>query len=135
MIPPDDEGPAFAFSIGLFKTFGHPEVILFGLKIEAMHGIINAIGEEVRQGRRFSEGEVTSGIIEGFDVRFCKISHDHYSEYFGTASWYYQSTEYPALQCVWPDRRGRFPWDDDFPESLRAIRPMLVRPPENCNEP
>ncbi len=133
-IPADDEEPSFAFSVGLFKTFGHPEVILFGLGIEAMQGIINVIGEEVRQGRRFSEGEAASGIIEGFDVRFCEVSRDHYSEYLGTASWYYKSTDYPALQCVWPDRLGRFPWDDDFPESLRAIQPVLAQLPGNGNE-
>ena len=61
MIPDDDEGPAFAYSIGLFKSFGHPEVILFGLDLGVMHQIINLIGEEVRLGRRFSDGEAVSG--------------------------------------------------------------------------
>jgi hypothetical protein len=86
LIPEDDEGTAFAFSIGLFTNFGHPEVILFGLGIEALHGIINLIGEEVRQGRRFAEGEVASGIIEGFDVGFREVSPKHYAEYLGSAS-------------------------------------------------
>ena len=135
LIPADDEGPGFAFSIGLFKTYRHPEVILFGLGIEAMHGIINNIGEEVRQGRRFTEGEATSGIIKDFDVVFCEVHHDHYQEYLGTASWYYKNTDYPALQCVWPDRQGRFPWDVNFPASLRAIQPVMDRRQVNHNEP
>jgi hypothetical protein len=135
IIPEDDEGPAFAFSVGLSKNFGHPEVILFGLGIEAMHGIINLIGEEVRQGRRFSESQAASGIIEGFDLNFRPVSHDHYSEYLGTASSYYKGTDYPALQCVWPDRQGRFPWDTGFPESLRALQPSLAPSPPSDTEP
>jgi hypothetical protein len=127
LIPEDDEGPAFAFTVGLYRTFGHPEVIVFGLGIQAMHGIVNVIGEEVRQGRRFSQGEAASGIIEGFDVRFRVVSAEHYAEYLGTASWYYKGTDYPSLQCVWPDRLGNFPWDSDFPESLRARQPLLGR--------
>jgi Domain of unknown function (DUF4262) len=128
LIPEDDEGPAFAFSVGLFKNFGHPEVIIFGLVIEALHGIINLIGEEVRQGRRFAEGEVASGIIEGFDVGFREVAPEHYAEYLGTASWYYKGINYPALQFVWPDKQGRFPWDDGLPESLRARQPLLAGP-------
>ena len=135
LIPADEERPGFAFSIGLFKTFGHPEVILFGLGIEAMHGIINGIGEGVRQGRKFTEGESASGVIEGFEVRFSVVHHDHYREYLGTASWFYKNADYPALQCVWPDRQGRFPWDDDFPATLRAIQPVLDRPSGRADEP
>lgn len=31
----DNEGPAFAYSIGLYQTFGHPEVVVFGLSISS----------------------------------------------------------------------------------------------------
>ena len=65
LIPEDEEGPAFAFSIGLFRKFGHPEVVVFGLGIEAMHEIVNLIGEEVRRGRRFSGGRKCLGDHRG----------------------------------------------------------------------
>ena len=41
----DDEGPGFAFTIGLFKRFGHPELIVFGLPLDTMHEMLNAAGE------------------------------------------------------------------------------------------
>lgn len=129
LIPEDDEGPGFAFRVGLHENFEHPEVIIFGLAIESMHAIINLIGEEVRKGRRFAAGEAASGIIEAFDVRFREVAPEHYAEFLGTASWYYKGKDYPALQCIWPDRQGRFPWDDDFPHSLRARQPILDRSP------
>jgi hypothetical protein len=41
----DEEGPAFAYSIGLYHTFQHPEAILFGLDVKVMQQIINGIGD------------------------------------------------------------------------------------------
>jgi len=32
IIEEDDEGPGYGFSVGLFHTFGHPEVVVFGLE-------------------------------------------------------------------------------------------------------
>ena len=128
MIPEDDEGPSFAYSIGLFKNFGHPEIIIFGLGVEVLHGMINLIGEEVRQGRRFADGESASGILEGFDVRFRGVAREHYHEHIGYARWFYEGDDFPVLQCLWPDREGRFPSDPDFPDSLRPRQPSLAPP-------
>ncbi len=126
MIPEDDEGPSFAYSIGLFRTFGHPEIIIFGLDLDLMHRLINLIGEDVRQGRRFADGQAASGILEGYDVRFLNVARRHYPEHFGYAHWYYKGDDFPALQCLWPDKHGRFPTDSDCPEPLRARQRLLV---------
>ena len=126
MIPEDDEGPSFAYSIGLFRSFGHPEIIVFGLGLDLMHRMINLIGEEVRRGRRFADGESASGILEGYDVRFLHVAHRHYPEHFGYARWFYKGDDFPALQCLWPDKQGRFPSDADYSEPLRARQCLLV---------
>jgi hypothetical protein len=126
MIPEDDEGPALAYSIGLFQTFGHPEIIVFGLDLEVMHHVINLIGEEVRRGQRFADGQTASGIIEGYDVRFLDVARRHYPERFGYARWYYKGDDFPALQCLWPDKQGRFPTGAYYAEPLRACQPLLA---------
>jgi hypothetical protein len=126
MIPLDDEGPAFAYSVGLFQTFGHPEIIVFGLDLGVMHQIINLIGEEVRHGRRFADAETVPGILESYDVRFLDVARRHYPDYFGYAHWFYKGDDFPVLQCVWPDKQGRFPTDPDYPEPLRARQPLLA---------
>jgi hypothetical protein len=43
----DDEGPAFAYSIGLYHSLQHPEIVTFGLDVTDMHRMINSIGEAV----------------------------------------------------------------------------------------
>jgi hypothetical protein len=125
MIPEDDEGPSLAYSIGLFHNFAHPEIIIFGLDLDLMHRLINLIGEEVREGRRFADGQDATGVLEGYDVRFVAVAHRHYPEHFGCARWYYNGDDFPALQCLWPDRQGRFPTDTGYPEPLRARQPLL----------
>jgi hypothetical protein len=50
LIEATDYLPAFAYSIGLWQKFGHPEIICFGLSIETLHGLINDVGELVRNG-------------------------------------------------------------------------------------
>jgi hypothetical protein len=45
--------PGWAFSIGMYRNFNHPEVVVFGLDGDLMHSVINSIGEDVRAGKRF----------------------------------------------------------------------------------
>jgi hypothetical protein len=37
----DEIGPAFSYSVGLFKSYGHPEIIMVGLKQQLAHTLIN----------------------------------------------------------------------------------------------
>jgi hypothetical protein len=126
LIMEDDDGPSFAYSIGLFQNFGHPEIIIFGLDLEVLHGMINIIGEEVRQGRQYADGESASGVLEGFDVWFQVVARGHYHEYLGYARWFYKGDFFPVLQCLWPDRQGLFPSDPGFPDLLRPRQPSLA---------
>jgi hypothetical protein len=47
----DTATSAFAYSIGLWKNYGHPEIILFGLEVQTMGKILNLAGEKVKSGR------------------------------------------------------------------------------------
>src|SRR5260370_39470510 len=48
----DDEGPGFAYTVGLHHSYRHPEIIVFGLDVPILWRIVNAIGEKVKQGER-----------------------------------------------------------------------------------
>jgi len=52
LIPEDDEGPGFAYSIGLYQSFKQPEVIMFGCPPELMHTLINQAGRNSRPDAR-----------------------------------------------------------------------------------
>jgi len=119
------EGPAFAYSIGLYRTWQHPEILICGLGYDTMHQILSNIAREIKQGTRFADGDESAEILEGYCVAFRQVQLPHYRDYFGFALWYYQGPHFPVLQCVWPDRYARFPWDDEYPESVRWRQPEL----------
>jgi hypothetical protein len=49
----DDEGPGFAYTIGLYHNYRHPEIIVFGLDVPILWRIVNIIGDKVKQGEMF----------------------------------------------------------------------------------
>lgn len=122
------DAPAFAFSIGLFRTFDHPEVAIFGLAPEVLEAAVRRVGDRVRDGDRFDEGDVAEGIVEGRAVAFRRIVPRHYPPYLGYAVWYHGGARFPALQATWADPAGHFPWQRWFPRELRDLQPMLFEP-------
>ena len=52
-----EQGPNWAFSIGLFHSFGHPEVVIAGLPVERCMSVVNVIGQAIRSGKCFETGQ------------------------------------------------------------------------------
>lgn len=117
-IPEDDEGPSYSFSVGMSYTLGVPELLIVGQKPENAQGLINHVGELIREGRRFTAGERADGVLEGYQAVFVTVDPRHYREYLGYACWINRGLDFPVLQIVCPDREGRFPWDDGYPSEL-----------------
>jgi hypothetical protein len=126
LIEEDEEGPSFGYSVGLFHTYQHPEVVVFGLKVDLLHQIINALGREVAGGKQYRPGEESGNAIEGYSCAFLSVAPEWYSEYLGYALWFYKGDGFPALECVWPDKQQKYPWQQGFSEALRPKQPILV---------
>jgi hypothetical protein len=134
LITADANGPAFAYSIGLQKTFKHPEVFIMGLKHETMHQIINGIGDRIKVGERFDAGKKYGEIISSFDCIFSEVPEEYFPAYFGTAIDFYKKPlfslfrkyGFEVLQCIWPDKAGLFPSDPGFPDNLRPAQALMM---------
>jgi Domain of unknown function (DUF4262) len=124
-IEADAEGPGFAFSVGLFHTLGHPEVLLMGLRVPIAHRLINDIGKAIRAGRRFEAGGRYDGIADGFPLAFVAVAERHYREYLGYARWFYRGSEFPVVQYIWPDKQGIFPWEPGHDARFLQVQPVL----------
>ena len=119
--------PAFAYSIGLWKTFKHPEIICFGLTTKNLHALINDVAELVKQGQIITTSKKYDDFFDNSDTQFVDVDPSYFSHYFGTAINYYDSDQFPALQFVWTDRNNKFPWDTDFEEEFKYRQPLLDR--------
>jgi hypothetical protein len=123
----DDTGPGFGYSVGFFKTFGHPEVIIVGLKLDLIHSIINSIGEDLRKRETFDSGRFYPDLIEGYNCYFVKVDDKYYRDYVGYALWFYHGNNFPIFQCIYPTKKNIYPWQNDWPEEISNLQPILAQ--------
>lgn len=124
----EDGLPPFAYSVGVEKSSGAPEVVVVGLKQPLARFIVNEYNHRVRRGERFQAGQCAAGFLEGFECRFLAVDPSHYREYFGWDLWLYKGAGFRVLQLVYPTVDGIWPWDAQADEWLRNRQPLLDRP-------
>lgn len=116
-------------TVGLEHSFEHPELAVLGLPPATAEGLLEGLVSMIQRGRRFHAGQVCSDLpIRVPQLRFEQIARREYEEHLSTACWFYGSTEFRALQVVWPDWNLRFPDDPLFAESLACQQPYLGAP-------
>lgn len=62
----DADGPGFSYTIGLFQSFQHPEILVVGLPSGVAHPVLNELGEAARSGRGHVAGATYDDYLEGF---------------------------------------------------------------------
>jgi hypothetical protein len=125
----NEEGrlPAFAYTIGLYETYDHPEIICFGLDLDTLKEIIDSACARIKSGEKFYPQTVYSGIVNNYGVEFLEVDKSFFHDYLGYASWYYDYMPFPCIQLVWCDAAGIFPWEEGFNEKLNFKQPLLDR--------
>lgn len=117
--------PAYAYSIGLMATFAQAEIVVFGLPPATLQAMIERLTDEVRGGARFAAGDRTGAALDGCKCAFRDVPARLHESHLGHAVQFYGAAGFSAVQCVWPDRGGRYPWDRGFDEALRRAQPIL----------
>ena len=127
MVNPTDYSPSFAYSIGLYKTYNHPEIICFGLPKDLAHGVINDIAELIKDGEQISPSKNYDNIFKNSRAEFLMVDERNIEDYFAAAINFYQTTKFPTLQLIWTDRNDKFPWEENFEEKFLYDQPLLDR--------
>ena len=127
MVSSTSYSPAFAYSIGLWETYSHPEIICFGLPDNLGHEIINDIAEIIKGGEELKIGKIYYEIFEQSKTTFLKVDQENVGDYFGAALNYYGNNNLDALELIWTDRNDRFPWEEYFEEEFVFQQPLLDR--------
>jgi len=127
IVSPDGANPGWAYSIGLFHTFRHPEILIFGLDGDLMHQLINHVGQGARDGARIEPERDYGDILERYRCMFRPVKTSWYPHVLGYATWFYKGSAFPALQLFWPDKSQRYPWDPDFEARFLGDQPLLFQ--------
>ncbi|QEU96942.1 DUF4262 domain-containing protein [Streptomyces kanamyceticus] len=129
MVPEDEVGPGFAYTIGLAHTHGVPELAMFGLDVHAMHRMLNILGDKAAAGCVLESGQEHHDVVDGYPVTLKSADRRWYRTFFGRAIGFYRRPPLPVLQVAWPDVEGCFHWEEQADQRHRESQPQLWLPP------
>jgi hypothetical protein len=121
------EGPGFAYTIGLYHNYKHPEIILFGLPIETALTLLNDVGDRVKGGEVIQPNVTYTDLVQKYPVMFKPISNndsDTREDLLGIAVRFYGHVNFPVLQFIWTDPKGKFPWESDCEMKTKLCQPL-----------
>ncbi len=127
VVPAEAGTPAWAFTIGLFERFDHPELVAFAPDAEFARGLVAGLAARVRTGARFEDGGAYAGVLGDHEVSFREVADKWIGVFLGNVAWHYGDARFEVLQCFWPDRAGRLPWQEGFDPEWRDDQPLLHR--------
>lgn len=120
--------PPFAYTVGLTRFHGHPELLVSGLELTDATGLLNEVGETVREGVRLQAGGVMTWDDHDHRLVLLRVRDPdrlvYAQEIYRTAA-----GPVPALQVVWSDHDGRLPWDAGWSGGRRRQVLYGGRPP------
>lgn len=122
---PTSESQGWAFTVGLARSYGHAEILMCGLEGDTAHVLLNDLGSRVSRGARFEAEASDTALLEGLTCRFRRVQPVWYEWFLGTAVRYYGGSDFDVVQCFWPDREDRAPWEDGFASGLLPRQPLL----------
>lgn len=117
--------PGFTYTVGLFDSYQHPELLVIGLSGQLSHHMISNVATAARKDEPLDLGAASDDILEGFSCVFAQVPVERYADYVLSARWYYRGDDFPLYQIVWPDEQGNYPWNPEADDKLLAAQPVL----------
>lgn len=107
---PDPE-PSFMYTVGLAAQ-GLPELIEFALPMEVAHSIMNDIAFRMLNGEvALTAGDTVHNMVANYPVKVLPVRDSWERLTFSNRLFGSPDGALPALQLVFPDMQGRFPWE------------------------
>lgn len=116
----------FAYTVGLWQTYEHPELIIVGaMRPEVLHGLLVVAATNIKDGRRYAAGERYDDIAERFPAQMGSVSAANRDAFLTYADWFNGRRPFGALQLLWTDPEGRFPGEAGY-DAGRYRQPLLA---------
>jgi hypothetical protein len=119
----DETGPSFSYSIGLFETYKHSEILIIGLSQELCQLIINNMAFDIKNGMVYYPFHFYPDILDNFDCYITSVNKSNLENYVFQAEQYYGNSDFPVIQCIYPTINGIFPWEDAWID--KSKQPIL----------
>lgn len=118
----------YGYTVGFERTFAHPEAVVVGLPPEIIAYVLSRLAGRLGRGERPPRNEPVD-LDLNHPVVLRTIAADISAERLKVAH-ALQDGRVPveAVQVVWPDPAGRFPWEAGY-RLLRGYQPLLYQVP------
>jgi hypothetical protein len=131
----DDGHPPWSFTIGLYETWNHPELIVIGRSRATAHKMLECLATQIENGSAPDFADHDPYPLLGIPCHFIEVNPRYYSDYVGFALWFYRKRQFPLYQIVWPNNESLYPWDRRAPTSFKEWQPLLGNSPCAMGEP
>jgi hypothetical protein len=108
----------FAYTVGLIQRGCSAELLITGIPVQTAAAILNEIAAHMTTSGQLippSEWAVPGGYVlktKSFVPRQGSDIH------LGVARAYYQRSDVPVVQYVWPNKNHQYPWDEGWDRSM-----------------
>jgi Domain of unknown function (DUF4262) len=99
-----------AYTAGVWRTWGHPEIVLAGAWPQARE-LLGAAVAAVRAGAAFAPGDTSDEVLARHAVTFGAVSERSRETLLTYAVWVHGGPAFGAVQLLVPDVEGRPPGD------------------------
>jgi len=127
----NDHVPPFQYTIGLMRTWNHPELIVFGLDSNNAHALLSGLVRNIRAGQSYANPGTYTVAIGSHEHRvgFRRVHSTQQPLYLGFAMGFLRSVgrmgQLEAVQTFWPDASGRFPFEVGCDLAVYELQPRL----------
>ncbi len=123
---PANPGPPFTYTVGLWHTFWHPEMICIGLPAPVATQLLGFYTERIAEGKPpKTDVPLREQITDGYPVQFKVCRPEAKTQYMQWANWFNSTSDYPVVQLIWQDKNNRWPWDKGFHPP--TAQPLLLK--------
>lgn len=113
---------SMAYTVGLSDNSEMSEIIVFGLPQDTAVKVLNLAADKLREGTAKPDELLTE--ICNLSMVLKVVPKSIANEYTLQAR-YRAKRDVPVMQLVWPDRNGKFPWEDNYKKEFLAHQPNL----------
>ena len=117
----------FAYTVGFYYSFGHPELLVFGMPPESAHGLFTAAWQMIERGRSLDTSTPTDELLIARSCIPVDVPRKYYAEFATSARWYYNGNRFPLYQVVYPSDEGLYPWHPKATDAFVRAQPVLGR--------
>ncbi|WP_024794114.1 DUF4262 domain-containing protein [Tomitella biformata] len=113
----ETEAAPFAYTVGLTAK-RLPELVIYGLDVGLAGNIVNSAATQMIERGEFAAGQEVGRLIKRFDMVAIEVL---LPIDLRVAAQIYGQVR--AIQLVWPDKEGRFPWQAGygFPANVQPL--------------